>query len=171
MRKLIFLVMLFFILVPVINKAFASEYVLPYPGVMPGNRLYVFKEIKNFLDAYWYFGDINQFKYNLSLSDEYLVEAKILFEYEQFALALVSLEKSAKYYYKASEYIDSARKRKKEVINIENIYKSAGEKHKEVLIVLRDELPESFFWDPEYEEGRNLMIHEKINESIRKIRE
>lgn len=164
--KAALLLILFSALIFIPSKVFASEYVLPYPGVMPGSRLYVLKEIKNYIDGFWYFGNISQFKYSLSLSDEYLVESKILFEYNQFSLALESLKKSSKYYVDASRYIDKAGRDGKDIDNINNLYNSAGEKHIEVLVALKIKLPEYFFWDPEDKEGSDLMLYEEIDKAI-----
>ncbi len=166
---LIYLLILLFFLFPR-NIYAESSYVLPYPGVMPGSKLYVFKEMKNYLDGFWYFGDISQFKYNLLLSDEYLVESRILFEYKQFFLALRSLRKSSRHYVDASKYVDNALRSGKDVVNIEDIYKSAEEKHKEVLIKLKKELPEFFFWNPENQEGSELFLYKEIDRAISELR-
>ena len=168
-RLLLVSLLSLFYLFPKIASA-ESPYVLPYPGIMPGNRLYIVKEIKNFLDKFWYFGDISQFKYNLSLSDEYLVESKTLFEYKQYVLALKSLEKSSKYYVNADKYIERALENGKDTTDIDNLYKNAGEKHGELLVKLKNEIPESFFWEAENEEGKNLLLHKEIERAIRKLR-
>ena len=65
-----------------------SQYVLPYPSAMPGSFLYKLNLVQEEILRYWYFGDFGQFKYNLGLSDKYLVEAKTLFEYKQYLLAI-----------------------------------------------------------------------------------
>src|ERR1700749_87312 len=77
-----------------------SPYVLPYPSFMPGTIFYKIDRVIEIFEKYWYFGDFGQFTYNLKESDKYLVQAKTLFEYQQYLLAMVALQQSDAYFQK-----------------------------------------------------------------------
>jgi len=79
-----------------------AEYVLPYPSAMPGNKLYRIMRIIDELKKPLYFGSITRYKYHLSLADKYLVEAKTLFEYKQYLLAVDALERSDREFQEAT---------------------------------------------------------------------
>ena len=168
MAKTIFLSFLIFLLST--QFVFAdSQYVLPYPSSMPGGFLYKFRVISEPLQRLWYFGDLARFKYDLKQSDKYIVEAKTLFEYKQYLLAVASLKKSDIYFEGAKKDLELARKRKN-VRELEIIFKEASQKHLEVLEVLKQNTPEDFLWQPEKSASSKLNIWEEINSSI-KIRE
>ena len=145
----------------------ASDYVLPYPGVMPGSKVYLLQEFKNTALQYWYFGTLGQFTYNLKQSDKYLVEAKTLFEYKQYLLANIALQKSDEYFQKLSINLDNAAKEGKNISEKEIILGNAAAKHVEVLQELEEDLPESFQWQPEKKEATILNLRQEIDESIR----
>ena len=90
MKRLIFLLILF---VAFPSSVFA-DYTLPYPSYMPGNKLYKASRLFDELQKYWHWGNIASVKYRLKIADKYLVEAKVLFEYKQYVLALDALERS-----------------------------------------------------------------------------
>ena len=166
MKIIISIFLLGFILISPISSFASSDYVLPYPGVMPGNKLYFLKETKNFVDRFWNFGNIGQYKYNLSLSDEYLVEAKVLFEYKQYLLGVKSLKKSGKYFSEANFFLKKAKDYGIEVSNKEKIYDSARDKHIEVLTDLSTFIPEKIQWVPENEPATELYLHREIEAAI-----
>lgn len=145
----------------------SSSYILPYPSAMPGNKFYKLRLVVEQIEKYWYFGNLSQFKYNLSLSDKYLVEAKTLFEYNQFLLAYNSLQKSDSYFPKAQESLLLAKKEGKNIDDKEKILHSASEKHQEVLRFLEKDLPEVYAWMPEKEKPSTLKIRNAIENSIR----
>jgi len=128
-----------------------ADYVLPYPSFMPGNKIYKISRIVDRVKEYWYFGNLAQAKYHLSLSDKYLVEAKTLFEYKQYLLALDALTRSDDHF--------SQQK------NTE-----AAKAHIFVLESLLGQLPDTFQWTPEKETATQLPIAQKLQDSI-KIRE
>lgn len=167
--RVLFLVLFCFTLY--CSSAFASSsYVLPYPSVMPGSKFYKLRVVFELIEKYWYFGNLSQFKYNLSLSDRYLVEAKTLFEYNQFLLADNALKKSDKYFVNASLSINKAENNDENVNDIKKIFVSASQKHREVLSALENELPDVYNWTPEKGNASKLEIRDDIQKSI-KIRQ
>ena len=92
MKKILLLFLVtYFLVVPL---AQAVDYVLPYPSYMPGNPMYKIRQILERAQEYWYFGDMAKVKYHLKMADKYLVEAKTLFEYKQYLLAVDALQRS-----------------------------------------------------------------------------
>lgn len=155
-----------FLLFVFVHPAYAS-YVLPYPGVMPGNKLYKVSELFDSVKNIYSIGDFAQFKYNLSQSDKYLVEAKTLFEYVQYPLAAKALQKSNDYFKRIPNNLSLARKHGKNTQEKEAIYKDAQVKHIEVLSKIRSTLPESFVWQDEKKSPVVIEIGKLIDESLR----
>lgn len=140
MRYLILLVML--LCVPRIYA-----YTLPYPSYMPGHRLYKVSRIFDSLKSYWYWGTIAQSKYHRSLSDKYLVEAKTLFEYKQYLLAVDALNRS-------NEHIKTFSHEQMKI-------------HRDVLEQLKQALPKEFLWQPEKQTSTLLPLHKLLDEAIK----
>lgn len=145
-------------------------YVLPYPGAMPGNKAYSLKQIVDTVSQYWAFGSFARHKYELTLSDKKLVEAKTLFEYQQYLLALKALESSNLHFKRAAEFLARAGKEGKDLTQKTANFQAAAARHKEVLAALGKNLPESFFWQPEKKSGTELNLKAVIEEAI-KLRE
>lgn len=161
----IVLVLLLFLTSP--HNIFAkSSYVLPYPSIMPGSFLYKPHLLLEELMKYWYFGNFGQFKYNLSQADRYLVQAKTLFEYDQFLLATESLNKSDKYFVKTLPFLESAKKESENTSFNRKILSEAAAKHIEILEKLSSELPDQLVWNPEKSQSTTLYIKNLINKSI-----
>lgn len=162
----VIIVILFFFIFSASIIFASSAYVLPYPSTMPGNKMYKLRLIFEQIEKYWYFGSLSQFKYNLSLSDKYLVEAKTLFEYKQFLLAYTSLQKSNDYFSKAPYFLMLAKKEGKTINDKKDMLRSASEKHQEVLNILEEELPDVYTWTPEKEKASELQIKKAIEKAI-----
>jgi hypothetical protein len=143
-----------------------STYVLPYPGSMPGNKLYKISQIQENLQKYWYFGSFASFDYDRKYSDKYLVEAKILFEYEQYLLGYNALLISDRYFSRLPNTLKKAVDEKKDISEKKTILLSEAEKHKEVLRTLLNTTPETVNWVPENEVPRVIPLHVVIRRSI-----
>lgn len=161
-----FITLLFFFIVFFPRNAFA-EYVLPYPSEMPGSRLYEISMFIERLSAYWYFGSFGQFKYNLKYSDMYLVQAKTLFEYKQYLLAITALDKSSIYFMKLNKILNSVDKEKIDISEKKKILVDASLKHIEVLDRLKTMLPKTVTWSPENSSTQKLEIHGTIDHAIK----
>jgi hypothetical protein len=145
----------------------SSPYVLPYPGLMPGNRLYPIKQVFDRICQFWAFGNFSRHKYELNLADKKLVEAKVLFEYQQYPLALQALENSNQHFQKAVNFLDKAKKEGKDISQKAINLKEAAEKHKEVLENLKESLPTEFLWQPEKKPAEKLEIHQSLERAIK----
>lgn len=160
-----FILFLFLILT---QNAFAqSAYVLPYPSFMPGSRWYIIQEVMDEVKKYWYFGSFSQFKYHLSQSDKYLVEAKILFEYRQYLLGYQSLQKSNQHFKTIELILKKAEQEKKQTSEKRQVLRMATLKHIETLNSFSSFLPETFDWEPEKESSKILQLRELLDTSIR----
>jgi len=166
-RKLFVIIFVLLLFLTSFLPTFASSnYVLPYPSAMPGGVSYKLHLVWEKILQYWYFGDFGQFTYNLNESDKYLVEAKTLFEYNQYLLGYKALQKSNDYFVKIAPFLKSAKKNEKNVSEKKVILISASQKHIEVLEKMRDDTPENFYWTPEKSPASLLKIHLLIDGSI-----
>ncbi len=143
-----------------------SSYVLPYPSEMPGNSFYKVHKIIELVEQYWYFGSLSQFKYNLKYSDKYLVEAKTLFEYKQYFLAVNALHTSDLYFENIPITIQDGKKENKDISENEKLLQEAARKHVEVLRDLKQKIPSEFIWQPEKSASTLLPLDKLVNHSI-----
>ena len=141
-----------------------ADYVLPYPGYMPGNKLYRVSRVLDQARAPLYFGSLSTYKYHLSLADKYLVEAKVLFEYKQYLLAVDALARSDKEFVVLPRYLVQAGKQRKDVSRFEQQLSEAALMHIQILEELLIKLPDTFTWTPEKSDAtllplRDLLLH------------
>ena len=168
MRKLFLIASFLFTLTFYPSPAYASSsYVLPYPSFMPGSLLYRPRLFLEVLQKYWYFGNFGQFKYNLKESDKYLVEAKTLFEYNQYLHASsVSLKFSDEFFIRTLPFLEKAKNEGKDISEMRRTLREASFKHIEVLNNLLKNLPEEFKWKPEKGTETTIHIKKEIENSI-----
>lgn len=166
MRKLVFLSIFLFLLITPQAHA-ASSYVLPYPGIMPGNKLFIVSEIGDELKGMFSFGDFSRFKYNLSQSDKYLVQSKTLFEYGQYPKAVEALRKSNSYFKLLNLNLRSAQNNNKDITEKTAIFNNASLKHVEVLEKLDEDLPSTYVWQDEKEAPYTINLDSEIKKGIK----
>lgn len=139
-----------------------ADYVLPYPSYMPGNTLYRVTRIIDELKRFWYFGNIGQIKYHLSLSDKYLVEAKTLMEYRQYLLGADALTRSDNEFEALPAVVARAKKEGVDVKGFQRLIIASAEKHDEVLSGLLSITPDTFTWTPEKAASTELNLRSMI---------
>lgn len=144
----------------------SSAYVLPYPSSMPGSTFYEPRLIFDLAMKYWYFGDFGQFKYNLKQSDKYLVEARTLFEYKQYFLGYKALILSDRSFKDVKPALLNASRDGKNILDKNDLLKSASEKHVEELEKIKKMVPEEFDWTPEKSRPIKLNLWALVNNSI-----
>jgi len=164
-RARIFVLVFLFLLLTSQEVLAASPYVLPYPGLMPGNKLYKVKQVFDQLYRFWVFGDFAGHQYELKLADRKLVEAKILFEYQQYLLGVKALTDSNQHFQRAVDYL-KAEKEGKDISQKRTNLENAAQKHQEILEGLSQILPKEFLWQPEKKEATKLKIESAIKEAI-----
>lgn len=143
-----------------------ADYVLPYPSFMPGNKVYKISRLVDTLKQYWNFGNIAQIKYHMALSDKYLVEAKTLFEYNQYLLAVDALHRSNIQFSLIPAHIAAAKQEGKDITVFETMVRDEAAKHKQVLNNLILTTPETFIWKPEKDQETTLSIRAEIQKAI-----
>lgn len=139
MKKLLYVfIAVFFLLTPLSVPANQTNdsYILPYPSVMPGNKLYVIKETWDKLRGILALGSFSRFSYELGQADKKLVEAKVLYEYGQIALGNKALEKYQTHMMVLPKLLEAANKEGKNISEKEELLKRAGIKHQQVLLEL-----------------------------------
>ncbi len=166
MSKIVVFFITLFFFVSVTSVYAKSSYVMPYPGVMPGNKLYLLSDLLDRAKYFYTLGDIAQFKYNLAQADKYLIEAKILFEYDQYPLALQSLQNSNMYFKNSYASVQSAEESKKNISVIQKTYNEASLKHVELLTELLPKLPTQFLWQDEKKAPLLLNIKKQIDDAV-----
>jgi hypothetical protein len=165
-RSVLFIVIFFIFLNLSTVNTFAADYVLPYPSFFPGSFFYKPKVLIDQISKYWYFGNFGQFEYNLKQSDKYLVQAKTLFEYNQYLLGVDALRKSNNYFSKVSPYLDKAEEKGENTIQKRSVLKSAAQKHIEVLFTIEKETPQIFVWNPEKGNSTTLYLKKELDNAI-----
>lgn len=151
-----------FIITPLVR----AEYVLPYPGYMPGNKLYRVSRLIDRLRGPFFFGNISAYKYHLGLSDKYLVEAKTLFEYKQYLLAYDALLRSDSEFARVPVYLKRAASEGKDTHAFVLGLREAAARHIQVLTGLQSGLPDTFEWKPEKSNATELPIKDMLRQSI-----
>lgn len=150
-----------------ISVSAQTSYVLPYPDEMPGSKFYAISKLQEVFLEYWSFGSFAKAKFHMKYSDKYLVEAKTLYEYNQYLLAQDSLIQSNNHYKHIKEYIVQAKNENKDVSLLTQTLINQTLVHKEFLEKIKVLTPKSFVWNPEKGGKSELGIHNLIDYSIK----
>lgn len=129
------------------GRVFAYD--MPYPGLMPGNKLYRAEALFDKIYDIFVFGNFANFTYSLGRSDKKLIEAKVLLEYHQYLLGTKAIRISSSSFVKASASLAAAKKEGKNIDEKMTMLVQASSKHREIIDEIEKELPEGFFWKPE----------------------
>jgi hypothetical protein len=165
--KILVMSVIIFLGLVLVPRQAQAEYMLPYPSYMPGNKLYRISRLLDRAKQPLYFGSIASYKYHLALSDKYLVEAKILFEYKQYLLATDALKRSDEQFKQAPHHLARAEGEGKDIRVLSAQFREAATVHKTVLVRLQAFVPETFTWEPEKATPTVLALHDLLDESIR----
>ncbi len=166
MRGVVVFLLLTMVLFTAPNSIAASDYVLPYPPAMPGSTTYILRRIQEKALAFWYFGEFGQFAYNRMLSDKYLVQAKILFEYHQYLLGIKALKESNIYFLQTNEVLAHTPLKKNGRPGEVLLLKRQAEKHIEILKAIERFLPKKYKWEDERKHPIDLNFTNEIQEAI-----
>ncbi len=148
-----------------------AAYVLPYPSVMPGNKIYRLSRMVDTFKRYWHWGNLSSYRYFLGQSDKALVEAKTLFEYNQYLLAVGALDRSNTSLKDVPEMLRRAKDEGKNIEKYRQELMEAMDAHRRVLAKIKSDTPEEFTWTPEKSTPQLLYIHKLLGESERLRRE
>lgn len=120
---------------------------------------------------YWHWGSLASYRYELGQSDKALVEAKTLFEYGQYVLALDALARSDDALQSVPVLLRRATREGKNVERYTREVVNAMDAHNLLLAKIIVNTPEEFVWSPEKRDPQTLYIHTRLTESQRKRRE
>ena len=148
----------------------SASYMLPYPSYMPGNTLYRLSRMSDALKLRWSFGSIARAKAYMSLSDKYLVEAKILFEYQQYLLGANALARSNSAFEQIPIYIQRGTSERKDMSEVIALLSEEVVIHNKTLTQMATVVPREFLWTPEKTNATNLSLLQYIEGAI-KIRQ
>lgn len=143
-----------------------ADYLLPYPGPMPGHKLYRLSRIIDRLKYKWYWGNLGRIKYHTLLSDKYLVEAKTLFEYKQYPLALDALLRSDEQAKQLPQYVEKLKNSIERLNLVTNTVKAMSSQHMIILSKLQAELPKEYLWTPEKQKESRLELYQLLQTSL-----
>lgn len=143
-----------------------GEYVLPYPSLMPGHPLYTTQEIVEKVQGVLSFGNFAKLKHHLRVADKKLVEAKTLFEYQQYLFARNALDDYKKHLRLAHVHLEKAKKEGKNTSEKKVLFRNAIAKHWSVLKEIKKEQPEHFLWQPERGVSEIIRIREILDHAI-----
>ncbi|MCL5970697.1 MAG: DUF5667 domain-containing protein [Patescibacteria group bacterium] len=161
MKKIVFIFLFFFFFSSFkIHASFAQEntpvisvslipapeakqinYSLPYPGILPDNRLYFTKVIRDKLISLLISNPLKKAEFDLLVADKRLASGFYLTEKGNFKLAETTISKGENYF---GEAIDKTREAKKQGMDISHVTQQlfdASEKHKEVIKGLEAKSP------------------------------
>ena len=144
----------------------AQEYVMPYPGFMPGHPLYKISETADTVQQWWSFGSFARFKHHLALADKKLIEAKTLLEYKQYFLATKAVTNYEYQLRLANKFLGEAQNEGKDISEKKVVFRNAITKHREILERLKYESPKEVFWNPEREVPQTIEIEKILNKAI-----
>lgn len=163
-RKILSIFIILFLPLMLIGQI-RADYVLPYPSYMPGNKLYKVSRLTDKLKRFWYWGNIGRIKYHMGLSDKYLVEAKTLFEYKQYILAVDALRRSNNDFLQIQAPLSVARKEGIDVSQFETSIQEQGMVHEKIIKILQQQIPSEFVWKEEKEKSVNLPLLQILEEA------
>lgn len=160
------LFIIFFALVLITKTVMAFEYVLPYPSYMPGHQLYYVSYVLDVLKQYWHWGTLATITYRMNLADKNLVEAKTLFEYKQYLLAVNALKRSDKNVSVLAPLLIKAKGEGKNIRQMTKQVVGELESHIAILDAVQRSMPNTFFWQPEKLPPTQLDLNTDIQEAI-----
>lgn len=126
-----------------------TNYSLPYPGILPDNKLYFTKVIRDKLISFLISDPLKKAEFDLLVADKRLAAGFYLAEKGNFKLAETTISKGENYFHDAINKTREAKKQGMSVTFITTKLSEASKKHKEVLKELQDkspkELKQSFY--------------------------
>lgn len=149
-----------------IPQSVIAAYVLPYPSYMPGHKLYRVARFMDEVKRFWYWGSLSSYRYYQAQSDKALVEAKTLFEYNQYLLGVEALQRSNRAAKEQNTYLLRAEKEGKDMHQVRQTVSEAMSEHEGLLKKLMEELPPEFVWQPEKHPLQLISLREDLKRAI-----
>ena len=119
------------------------EYMLPYPGILPGHPLFFLKSLRDRLVEFFINDPLKKAEYHLLLADKWLNSGLFLLEQGKTDLAEGAFTKGENYLEKALEEVEKAQKTGKDTSALMSKLSLATLKHQEVLTEVLGKVPDS----------------------------
>lgn len=119
------------------------EYILPYPGLLPDNPLYLIKSARDSIVGFLISSPDKKAEFNLHQADKYLQSAQFLANKDKtkLPLALTTLQKGSNNFEIAVRSMQDAKKQKFVVSDVVNRLSLSARKHKEVYQEMQEKFP------------------------------
>jgi hypothetical protein len=114
------------------------NYDLPYPGILPGSPLYVFKNIRDKLKEFTTTDPVRKTEFYLLQADKQLASALLLYKQNQKELADATLLKSQNNLDKSIDSLIESKKLQKNVNDLPIKIKTSSEKQKQEVLMLME---------------------------------
>jgi len=165
----IIIAVLFLFLFPISPKAFAEkskplEYVLPYPGLLPDNPLYILKTTRDRIISFLVSEPLKKAEFNLLQSEKrlgggmYLIKKRLKKE----KLAHETISKGENYFEEAIANVLQAKKEGRDVKGIIERLTLSSQKQKAVIKELEQQVSSSYKKDFEFLYQRAVKLGEKV---------
>ncbi|MBI4136686.1 hypothetical protein HY469_01340, partial [Candidatus Roizmanbacteria bacterium] len=139
---------------PTLSQTEADEpvqYTLPYPGMLPDHPLYPLKKFRDRLLDFLIYDPVKRIEFNLLMADKRYHMGMFFSDEQKYDRAYSIVEEAETFYGRIPEEIQAAKDNSRTIPPdlLQNI-KTAAEKHKEIIIMLKNDNPEDM--PDEYQE-------------------
>jgi hypothetical protein len=118
-----------------------SDYVLPYPGILPGHPLYPIKMARDQFLGWLITDPLKKAEYNLLMADKRLNSGYYLIQYGKQKDGIVTISKGEKYFGMALEWTKTAKSKGKDINPFKDTMIRSSLKHEEILTSLIEKGP------------------------------
>ena len=125
-------------------KQATIDYPLPYPGMLPDNKLFILKKARDRVMEFLIADPLKKAEFYLLLSDKRLAMAKTFVDYNKFDYAKDSLLRAENFYEKAESNLWKAKSANKNIDELKSRMLKAGDKHLEIQETFRKNNTEQF---------------------------
>jgi len=133
-----------------------TEYILPYPGILPDHALYPLKLFRDRLLDIFIRDPQRKIEFDLLMADKRLNMGVFLAEKGKYELAAETVSQGQEFFIKGIDLIDNLRKQDKNLVTKSTIdtYQIAANKHLQVLKIMENSAPENLL------SGYNNLVEE-----------
>lgn len=148
------------------NVKKASDYVLPFPGILPDNILYTLKIARDKVFEFLIVDQVKKADFYLLQADKRLTSGEALIAKSKFLLGEQTISKAEKYLIQAADMASLAAARGKETGDVIDRLKKASLKHALVIEELRKKGPESILDGLSLSLGLNERVIFRLNDLL-----
>ncbi len=139
-----------------------TEYNLPYPGILPDNPLHIIKATRDKIVALLINDPIKKAEFNLLTSDKRVYAAQLLSQKNKGDITIDTLSKSNNYFHESVAATEEAKSMGKNVDIVLHNLKLSGDKHLEVIEIIKSNLKNDFLEQLRAEEKRLVDFNKTV---------